>query len=77
MPDDIKTTALTTKNREALIKKLANEVALEWMKQGLYRTCLNCINWNDRTELCQKYKSRPPLKVIVTGCEEHDDEIPF
>jgi hypothetical protein len=50
--------------------------------RGLFRNCLNCAKWND-TERgdantgCSKYQKLPPPSVIVSGCPEHSDLIPF
>lgn len=44
---------------------------------GLFRNCLNCGEWNEKTEICKKYNLRPPVTIIVTGCENHSDLIPF
>jgi len=67
---------LQNNSRDVALNKLGRSIA-EWMADvGLYRTCLNCCDWNDKTEICMKYKSRPPAKVIVSGCDSHTD-IPF
>lgn len=47
------------------------------MDNGYFTTCLNCDHWQDNPELCKKFNQRPPAKVIVVGCEEHSDSIPF
>lgn len=46
------------------------------------RTCLNCLHWIDESDPfnpgeCRLAGKRPPPSIIVTGCEQHDDEIPF
>jgi hypothetical protein len=48
----------------------------------IWRTCLNCINWYEvpmsgKTYVCQLYKATPPPQVIVHGCRDWDDDIPF
>lgn len=40
------------------------------------RSCLKCTEWQPIDEICDKYKARPPLKVIVSGCPDYDN-IPF
>ena len=45
--------------------------ALQW------RTCLNCEDWIHDTELCSKAMQRPPVRVIVNGCEQWIADIPF
>jgi hypothetical protein len=45
----------------------------------LVRTCLTCTLFNEKQELCNKWKSRPPARVIAYGCPDYfaEDEIPF
>jgi hypothetical protein len=57
---------------------------VEWaLDQGLFRSCLNCEHWTGETpqyeppEHCRKFRARPPARIIVTGCDEHSDNIPF
>lgn len=44
-----------------------------------FKNCLNCTNFNLKTEICKLANQRPPAKVIVYGCPSHDDVgvIPF
>lgn len=45
---------------------------------NIWRSCLNCINWSEKPNLgCRIYKALPPPKVIVHGCRDWDDDIPF
>lgn len=48
-------------------------------EKGIMTTCITCIDFNEPTELCQRFKERPPARVIAYGCKSytHDDEIPF
>jgi recombinational DNA repair protein RecR len=57
----------------ALTKAVRNEL------DRATRTCLNCQNFDEKSELCKfnSYNQRPPARVIVTGCPSHEDEIPF
>lgn len=68
--------------------RYAVEKELEQTKSGLeslaaqrhpFKTCLNCDNFNEITEQCKLWNSRPPARVIVFGCDSHDDkdQIPF
>jgi len=47
----------------------------------LWKTCLNChhaeIRDNNHTGMCLKHAVIPPLEVIVVGCTDHFDHIPF
>lgn len=55
---------------------------------GLFKSCINCSHWIEGTQegsllkpeqkqLCGKFKMRPPTKIIVNGCDEHSDQIPY
>lgn len=39
--------------------------------------CLNCENFDEDSEVCSKYKARPPARTIAEGCESWDLDIPF
>ena len=63
-----------------------NKLALMWADYlneiGMFKTCYNCEHWlegppDNRLQICGKYQQRPPTKVIICGCEEHTDNIPF
>ncbi|AMW36195.1 hypothetical protein [Xanthomonas phage XAJ2] len=60
-------------NTKSLQKSLQDVL----VKTHDWQTCLNCIHWLKRNELCEKFGGRPPADIIVTGCIEHDDDIPF
>lgn len=40
---------------------------------GATKSCMNCSNFEESTELCKKYLQRPPARVIAYSCEAHDD----
>ena len=42
-----------------------------------YRSCLTCIHFIEAMETCDKFRQRPPARVIAYGCNEHTLEIPF
>jgi hypothetical protein len=74
---------LRTTERVRLLDALATGIT-EWgLDQGLFRSCLNCEHWtgenptNAPPEQCRKFRARPPARVIVTGCDDHTDLIPF
>ena len=53
------------------------ELLVERLKaEGYLNNCCTCHYWNDDKQICDKFKERPPAKVIVCGCEFHE-EIPF
>lgn len=43
---------------------------------GYFRNCTGCCNWNSEGEICRKFNVRPPISIIVKGCEQYE-EIPF
>ena len=43
---------------------------------GYFRNCTGCCYWDGHKEWCKKYDVRPPVSVIVKGCEEYE-EVPF
>ena len=41
-------------------------------------SCLNCTNYDPASEGCRLAEgARPPLEIIVKGCEQWDQAIPF
>lgn len=42
-----------------------------------FRCCLDCIHFDEEKEVCAKWNARPPARVIVNGCDDHVDKIPF
>jgi hypothetical protein len=61
---------------KALAEDVSTRVAYEL--ERLTRTCVNCINFLEKSEECMiaGYK-RPPARVIAFGCEKFEEEIPF
>ena len=50
------------------------------MIDNLTRTCINCSHWQQKSDeiyICDKYKMKPPPRIIINGCEQHSDTIPF
>lgn len=45
----------------------------------IYRSCMNCEYFIEKTEICKLANQRPPARIIAYGCEEWTDydEIPF
>jgi len=53
--------------------------AIRALDQPLYRSCLNCMKFNEKAELCALCNQRPPAKVIAYGCDQWEDvrEVPY
>lgn len=47
--------------------------------EDLTRTCVNCtyLQGNDVNYICTKYNMKPPPRIIVNGCEQHSELIPY
>ena len=45
----------------------------------IYRSCINCFNFKETSEICILANQRPPARVIVFGCPKWEDKdiIPF
>jgi hypothetical protein len=69
-------------DRKGQLSKLAHSL-MDWLDDaGYHRTCLTCESWiegptDNRQQLCGKYKMRPPTKIIISGCPDHTDLIPY
>jgi len=53
------------------IKKFQNTL----LNRAIWRSCLNCDNWDGSQ--CGKWRMMPPPHVIVNGCKDWEDDIPF
>jgi hypothetical protein len=53
------------------------EMHKKMVNNGLLPSCINCIEWIKKEEMCGKYNVRPPVEIIVYGCESWDMGIPF
>jgi hypothetical protein len=42
-----------------------------------WQCCLNCLDWDKANERCDKFNARPPAAIIVVGCKDHTNDIPF
>ncbi len=48
-------------------------------KDGIYKSCINCLHFEKTKLYCKKFKQHPPAEIIVFSCEGYFDieEIPF
>ena len=62
-------------------EKVAYPAVLEMHKdlvaRQFLRCCFNCDDMNKDTNVCQKYKMQPPVRVMTFSCPEWTPEIPF
>lgn len=42
-----------------------------------WQSCLNCEYFGQEKDECTLFKARPPSHVIVNGCKDYMDDIPF
>ena len=65
---------------------LAHQTAI--VNAEVWRTCLNCLHWIERTtiredksktveSICGMFGAVPPPHIIVHGCRDHENDIPF
>lgn len=48
------------------------------IRHSHWQCCLNCDRFNIQKEVCEKFGGqRPPARIIVVGCPEFVDDIPF
>jgi len=45
--------------------KLFNQALVE---ADALKTCITCSEFTEETEICKKFKARPPARVIAFGC---------
>lgn len=66
-----------TRHEAAATIQLAITNALE--RTHLYQSCINCENFVEQKELCLLANKRPPVRILVFGCEAwvERDSIPF
>lgn len=67
---------MTGQTNELRIKiQDAAVVTHKWM------TCLNCMYWVGHSgnvpPSCDMFKALPPPHIIVSGCKDHEFDIPF
>lgn len=65
-------------NAKAAIEEV--EMLLPNFEMNRTNSCLDCIHWNLKDDLCDKYKIKPPATVIVRPegkCDGFDIDIPF
>lgn len=57
--------------REQAIKALSEEFSkmiIKTLDENL-KSCINCINFENESEVCILYDQRPPAKIIAKACE--------
>lgn len=64
-------------NRKARRAEYVDTLIEKMEDLGVFRSCLTCDFWEQTNEICGMFKQRPPARIIVLGCSEHSDEIPF
>jgi hypothetical protein len=65
--------------RKAEWKDLAGRIFEGVKHADLFRSCINCVGFDEPSEICKRYKQRPPARIIANGCDNYDDtnDIPF
>lgn len=67
--------------RKQAVQDITNDlvIGIREALEAQTKTCLNCVHFNEPTEICTKFNQRPPARVIALSCEQHEDnhDIPF
>lgn len=67
--------------RDQLIRGMIAELTEDFRiaLDSATRTCVNCMHFDEIKEECSLVGTRPPAKVIASGCNvwEHDGTVPF
>lgn len=59
-------------------RELASTTILKLLEtHGVTRTCLGCEHWDKENELCVLAGKRPPVRVVIMGCNRFDLTVPF
>ena len=70
-------TAQASPMRVNPVAAIADDLATYLWGKGYGRNCVNCDRWKPKEQQCGLYNALPPAEVIVTGCKDHTDLIPF
>ena len=52
----------------------------EMLPEEMIKSCITCETFNESTEVCNKYKMKPPARIIAFGCPDYNnisEDIPF
>ena len=57
------------------------EIRIEFQKRlvdsCVWQTCLNCTQFDIDADTCKRYNAKPPAYIILSGCKDHETDIPF
>lgn len=67
---------LTDSEIESLTEVMARCLVAAAAKMGCGQNCLKCSQFDEPSEICEKYGKRPPAKIIVSGCKGFEP-LPF
>jgi len=69
---------MTPQERLKQIADASLVIHQEMLDRQVFRSCLNCDSWNEKTESCSLFNIKPPAHVIGCSCgEQWLGEIPF
>lgn len=58
--------------------KEASNLLLEVLQNSWnIQTCLNCLHCDRANDQCGKFKAKPPMNVVIGGCQDWECNIPF
>lgn len=68
---------LTDQDQASLGELFERVISATIRKMELGKNCLTCANFDHATEICAPCGKRPPASVIVEGCSQYQNIIPF
>lgn len=66
-------------DHEAYIRDIADKLRgdITRVLETVSKNCVTCEFFDDIKEFCNIHKARPPAHIIVKGCADYANEIPF
>lgn len=68
---------LNDQDQASLGELFERVISVTIRKMDLGKNCITCANFNLTTEICAPCGKRPPASVIVEGCSQYQNIIPF
>lgn len=63
--------------RNAQWLKETTEFQKKLLDAGVWRSCMNCIDFDRNKAYCCLHKGYPPLETIMHSCIKWEREVPF
>ena len=66
-------------DHEAYVRDVADQIkeSISAYLAGISKNCVVCDHFNIGPDICNYHKAKPPASIIVIGCADYVNEIPF